>query len=356
MNGPSMPEDLVDRLQQLRARADAMPGAPDVFPVVAARKHRRRVIRRFQVASLILVVVASTAGTTYVLARAFGVGKSQPNVTPFIRHGPRPRNGLIAYVSKAEGTSDIWVVGPDGTGNRNLEALSTTDFGPAWSPDGRLIAFSQWGAGTRGISVMRADGSNVHRLTTGHSDYGAAWSPDGKRIAFARGKEIWVMKADGSNPYMLTRSTEGDREPSWSPDGTRIAFSRGKTGIWVIRPDNSGLHLVYASATSAQQPSWSPSGSLIAFQMDGNIVVVPADGGPPHSLTTGTSYLSVQPVWSPDGRFIVFERSIRGSGSTPGPKELDVMNADGSHVRSLHVTAGGASALAPSWQPVLRAT
>ena len=108
MNGPSMPEDLVDRLQQLRARADAMPGAPDVFPVVAARKHRRRVIRRFQVASLILVVVASTAGTTYVLARAFGVGKSQPNVTPFIRHGPRPRNGLIAYVSKAEGTSDAY--------------------------------------------------------------------------------------------------------------------------------------------------------------------------------------------------------------------------------------------------------
>ena len=212
MNGPSMPEDLVDRLQQLRARADAMPGAPDVFPVVAARKHRRRVIRRFQVASLILVVVASTAGTTYVLARAFGVGKSQPNVTPFIRHGPRPRNGLIAYVSKAEGTSDIWVVGPDGTGNRNLEALSTTDFGPAWSPDGRLIAFSQWGAGTRGISVMRADGSNVHRLTSGHSDYGAAWSPDGKRIAFRTTRGESPAGVDPSNIFVINVDRSGERQ------------------------------------------------------------------------------------------------------------------------------------------------
>ena len=82
---------------------------------------------------------------------------------------------------------------------------------------------------------MNADGSGVARLTDSEAtDADPAWSPDGRRIAFASdrdgGSNIYVMNADGSGVARLTDSSAGDYGPAWSPDGRRIAFASERDG------------------------------------------------------------------------------------------------------------------------------
>jgi hypothetical protein len=95
------------------------------------------------------------------------------------------------------------------------------DSAPAWSPDGRQIAFESNLDGDMEIFVMNADGSNVRQLT--HNtlwDEGPAWSPDGTRFAFSRGADdlhldIWTMNADGSDARQLTTYPGRDESPDW---------------------------------------------------------------------------------------------------------------------------------------------
>ena len=157
-----------------------------------------------------------------------------------------------------------YLVSTDGSGARKLPYIPLI---AVWSPDGRQIAFvgnratGLPGPGARfkddsEIYVMNADGSGTRRLThnVGY-DGEPAWSPDGRKIAFqskrraVRGVvggskgEIYVMNADGSGKRNLTRNPAQDGTPSWSPDGRRIAFVSNRDGrleAHVMNADGSG--------------------------------------------------------------------------------------------------------------------
>jgi Tol biopolymer transport system component len=130
-----------------------------------------------------------------------------------------------------------------------------------WSPDGTRIAFARkpdWCSdrgGTRpcagshsDIYVMNADGSGTRKLThNARQNAEPAWSPDGRRIAFVSRRdgnaEIYVMNADGSGKRNLTRNPAKDVRPSWSPDGQKIAFVSDRDGrleAHVMNADGSG--------------------------------------------------------------------------------------------------------------------
>ena len=119
---------------------------------------------------------------------------------------------------------------------RNPIRLSRTSSGraPAWSPDGRQIAFVQKGDdGNVDVSVVRADGHGRQRLTRHPAVEGnPAWSPDGRKIAFTRQGEskdqfqIYVMNADGSGQRRLTRNGYIHFSVVWSPDGQKMLFER----------------------------------------------------------------------------------------------------------------------------------
>ena len=185
------------------------------------------------------------------------------------------------------------VVAPTPAPATRLTFDDAFDSSPAWSPDGRRIAFESERDGNDEIYVMNADGSGVARLTVNDAiDGSPAWSPDGQRIAFDSTRdgnpELYVMNADGSGVTRLTFNNARDWSPAWSPDGRRIAFDSNHDGnleIYVMNADGSGVTRHTHNQTHDGTPAWSPDGRHIAFHSnrDGrmDIYVMNAAGEPP---------------------------------------------------------------------------
>ena len=160
---------------------------------------------------------------------------------------------------------------------------------PVWSPDGKQIAFqcqlqpSPADPGSSRICLMDADGSDVRQLPqdppTGLSDAQPAWSPDGRLIAFGRGvrdqRAVFVMNADGSGARQVTPWALRGGQPDWSPDGKLLVFYSNRDGpetvsanLYTVAPDGSNLEqLTHAHGGSVQHlsASFSPDGKWIAF-------------------------------------------------------------------------------------------
>ena len=241
--------------------------------------------------------LAATSGAASALAKGsrFAADAAQVEAKiAFITRGPQRVNRL--YVVSADGSGQ-WRL----TGN----VLGRTGRTPAWSPDGRRIAFESVGDGTIGISAVNADGSGQRRLA--RNGGAPAWSPDGRTIAFFSGRRVYVMNADGSEHRALTRRAAGrERSLAWSPDGRKLAFLSDEGGcgqfcfnLYVMNSDGSGLRNLTRKLTGyrvgpggelASDPAWSPDGKKIAFvRLNGSlrdpIYVVNADGSGLRNLT-----------------------------------------------------------------------
>lgn len=143
---------------------------------------------------------------------------------------------------------------------------------PAWSHDGRRIAF----ATDSGIAIVAAGGGREQYLVSNASQ--PAWSPDDSSIVFVRSEStglrsgnLWSISIDGTNERQLTRSGEDDW-PTWSPDGLRIAFSRPDSGvsrwsIWIV--DTKGGEPTRFTSNQAgesrSRPAWSWDGKRLAY-------------------------------------------------------------------------------------------
>ena len=162
----------------------------------------------------------------------------------------------------------ICVVSIDGSGLHKLTdgTAAASSESPDWSPDGSRIAFHSnrdaepsGTAAFRGseIYVMDADGSNVRRLTAtaaGRTSQNPAWSRDGRRLAFASTRdgesllsdwEIYVMDADGTSIRRLTNDRKPDGHPRWSPDGHHLVFHSNQDGT-ARTPIDVELYLIDA--------------------------------------------------------------------------------------------------------------
>ena len=174
-------------------------------------------------------------------------------------------------------------------------------------------------------------GRRQNRLVApGASD--PAWSPDGRRLAYVAPGEgglgdVFVADANGTHIGAITHTGDDDEtSPSWSPDGRRLVFEQeGK--IAVVRADGSKPRIL----AQGEEPAWSPGGRRIAFQRSGDLFVVAAAGGRPRALTTSVSW-ELSPAWSPDGRRLAF-------ASDEGSTAFDIRVIDMRTGRTARVTA-----------------
>jgi Tol biopolymer transport system component len=184
---------------------------------------------------VVMTVTSAHDESLIVASRADGSERhvvSFPKDSEVVSPSLSPDGTTVAfgYTPDWQSGPDLWTVSVDG---RGLKRLSTTGdvLSVDWSPDGTRIAFvDDYGLGSDGalgdIYVVRADGSELHRIATGFQGLGreVVWSPDGKRIAFQDAKQrLSIVDADGGNVDVLAPHGEA---PAWSPDGKRLAFLR----------------------------------------------------------------------------------------------------------------------------------
>lgn len=199
-----------------------------------------------------------------------------------------PDGTRIAFMATSSGSPSIWVVNVDGAPNPvNLTADlgATSQSSPTWSPQvpggTSRIAFGHGpdGGVERRIWTMRPDGSDKRQITTGGwaEDTQPAWSPDGRTIAFRRiqfpapvgiSGDLWLVNATGGNERALMLTPLGGPQwsPAWSPDGKLIAFgSRHETlgisansYIYTVWADGSNLVRRTFGDISSRNPAWIP--------------------------------------------------------------------------------------------------
>ena len=270
--------------------------------------------------------------------------------------GGKPRPDLL-YVSTKSGVYAVWEMNADGNRQRRLTSgggkpSSPSELffqlQPAWSPDGKLIAFSGHGD----IRVVDESGKDERQLTsTAADDTHPSFSPDGRRIAFQRGTSLWMMNADGSGAHrVLEVDNAAARAPAWSPNGTWIAYSRDFTGtpvreIWLVHPDGTGAHRLTTLNASANTPAWSPDGKQIAFSDDARvggfkIWLIDANGRGLHRLTSNSTAQEIDPAWAPENGRLAF--------SSDGA--IVTTTADGTTVTAITNPKDNDSS--PAWNPV----
>ena len=296
------------------------------------------------------------------LAVATLAGEAKPNVGAF-----PGANGLIAFQSFRGGSSQIYLETVPPSPVKRLTDPRHCYAVPAWSPDGKWIAFeynpSPTGlrSGASDIYVMnplaRRPLTTVRRLTSVPVfDGDPGWSPNGRQIVFestrSGNSDIWVMNADGTNPRDITpRSPAFDGDPSWSPGGSRIAFTSARDGnreIYLMNPDGSGLLNITNSPADDFDPSWAPNGQVVTFvsNRDRNLEIYETNDRFLLKRLTHDSGLDAFPSWSPDGRWIAFSTDRGDTGN----RDVSYMSANGDGNGVTELTQAPGWDQAPDWQ------
>ena len=284
--------------------------------------------------ALLVVAVAASSGAGDAAGSA-RVSYASPAWSP-----DGKRIAFVSDLDRKSSNSDIYVAAADGTNVRRVTNEPRGKTSLTWSPDGKWIAYQSYAY----VEEVSPDGKR-HRRLTPYGGSQPAFSRSGRRIAYANGAgefyaSIYVMRPDGSKKTLVARPRDRESltQPTWSPNGSRLAFSVGTAADTnLIRPylaiisQYRGRRTRYISGHLSLSTDWSPDGRRILLVQStrrgggySDFKVSALDLRTRRLRDLG-QYASYTARWSPDGRRILFENG----------GAIYVMNADGSHVRKL---------------------
>ena len=370
------------------------------------------------------LALAAAVAVGAVVAYRAGVSGVRPLATTPLTSYPgderdpalSPDGSRVAFAWNGEGAGDdgegrqfdIYV--QDATGGATPMRLTShpaDERSPAWSPDGRRVAYVQCGLGGEcGVYAVDAGGGAARTLAEPEdlAVEDLVWSPDGETLAFSarRGRQgafsLHLLPLDGSRPRRLTSPAStypGDLAPAFSPDGQSLAFVRtaldGRQDVAVVSVEGGAVRRLAREQKGVTGLDWTSDGEVVyAANRDGaaGLWRVPREGGTPRWIALGSDGGEIagpsvarrgrgiafarqrvqsqivevgpgeergrlllrstrddfQPAVAPDGRRVAFVSTRSGS------HEVWVAEADGAGARRL-TSFGGARVSAPRWSP-----
>jgi TolB protein len=262
----------------------------------------------------------------------------------------------IAYVVKRGNRFELQIADADGAGEETALASFEPIVSPAWSPDGRRLAYVSFENKKPVVYVhLLADGKRQVAANFKGSNSAPAWSPDGSRLAVCLsrdgGSQIYLVNPDGSGVRRLTQSGGIDTEPVFSPDGQTLYFTSDRGGspqIYRMPAGGGEAQRVTFEGSYNVSPRISPDGRVLAFiaRNGGKFQVATLDFASRQTQLLTDSDKDESPSFAPNGRMILLATVNGGRGV------LSAVSADGRIKQRLTVSAGDVRE--PAWGPFIK--
>ena len=250
----------------------------------------------------------------------------------------------IAFVSTGSGNKEIYSCEFDGYNPRQLTRNHSITLNPAWSSNGRYLAYTSYKQGKPDLFIKNLAEMQETSVAKKGLNITPAWVPGKFELAatlsFSGDQEIYLLTGSGKIIKRLTKMRGSDLSPTWSPDGKKLAFVSNRSGspqVYIQDMISGKVRRLTYEGNYNTQPSWSPRGDKIAYASfannQHNISLIDLEGRQQLQLTFESGD-NEAPSWSPDGTLIVF------SSTREGPSRIYVMTASGTDQRRLIMLNG----------------
>jgi len=180
-----------------------------------------------------------------------------------------PDGKRLAWTGDRHTWPDVYVDGEGQLGWRRGLDTAFVQSRPSWSPDSKKLVVVEWTVRRDVLLIIDLD-NGLETIALDFDElYDPAWSPDGKRIAFSALKDgtsdLWILHLDGRRLERVTDDADADSEPAWSRDGT-LAWIKETDGRTILHVAGQGA--VTKSWAQLQDPDWAPDGKSILVSAD----------------------------------------------------------------------------------------